>query len=233
MKNGFSLDLQGETFVLLPERAFFWPAQNILGLSDIHIGKAQSMQKMGIPVSDETHVEDLSNIGALVRRWKPKRVLILGDFIHQKDSWTPALMELLQIFFAEFNQVRWSLIIGNHERGSLEFLQRLPLEIFEKDIELGPFVFAHGHEPDEERMTIEGHVHPVVRLSLGPATLRLPCFVLEEKRLLIPSFGLLTGGYEIERKKEDRIFAIAPPEVFEVFEPKAKGNKNATRTLER
>ncbi len=114
------------------------------------------------------------------------------------------------------DHIRWSLVIGNHELGSRPYLASLPFEIFEESLDVGPLTLAHGHRRNESRFVIVGHVHPAISLRTGTTRLRLPCFVLDEKRLLLPSFGSLTGGFELDVTSDQRIFAITPQEVFEV-----------------
>lgn len=211
-----TIDVAGETIILLPERAFFWPSRSLLGFSDVHLGKAHSLQRAGIPISAEAHREDLLTIASLVRKWQPSEIVILGDFIHQKDSWSDSLINQLHAFFREFAFICWTLILGNHERGSERFLKEFPIQIVREYLTLGPLTFTHGHEKRSEGFQIEGHVHPTVRLLSGPVKLRLPCFALEEGRLLLPSFGTLTGGFDITAGKNEKIFAITPKEVFEV-----------------
>ncbi len=206
----------GEEILLLPEKAFFWPAEELLGFSDLHLGKAHSLQRMGIPVPVEAHRSDLQRIGTLIENLHPKDVVILGDFIHQRDSWSDSLIELLQLFFEDYHHVRWTLILGNHERGSRAFLSELPITIVDEKLIRGPLTFSHGHEVNSSEFQIEGHVHPAVRLRSGSIKLRLPCFSIEKNRLLLPSFGELTGGFEIEPNKDRKLYAVTPNEVFEV-----------------
>ena len=64
------LKLKDQDFDLLPERAFYWPQEKILGLSDIHPGKAFTLQQAGIPVpSSDTEV--LVKIAQLISDYQP------------------------------------------------------------------------------------------------------------------------------------------------------------------
>ena len=65
-------------------------------------------------------------------------------------------------------------------------------------MELGPFLLRHQSlEEKDADFQICGHVHPCVKIGDGRDKLRLPCFALKSKLLLLPSFGELTGGYEL------------------------------------
>ncbi len=225
------LKLVGQTLRLLPERAFYWEEQKLLGLSDLHIGKAQSLQKHGIPMPAASHHEDLEKLRSLVEQLSPEQVVILGDFIHAKNSWDAELHQTLRDFFKSLPQARWSLIIGNHERGSQEPLSLLGIEIVKEELRYENLVLAHGHDTKKEYDgslgRIEGHVHPVCVLREGPTRLRLPCFVLENEILTLPAFGVLTGGHEIRPQLKNRIFAIAGKDIFEINERSAHGLKNS------
>lgn len=205
-----------ETLELLPERAFLWRKKNMLVFSDVHLGKAESLQAMGVPVPSSVHQEDLDRMTALIHKHCIQEVLILGDWIHKKNSWTPELIQELDSFFRVHDQIKWTLLLGNHERGSLDYLKIFPLKLVENELEIEPFIFSHGHESSSKGFTIQGHVHPVVVLKEGPIRLRLPCFVLENESLLLPSFGTFTGGHEISRSRSQKIFAVTQKEIFEV-----------------
>jgi DNA ligase-associated metallophosphoesterase len=213
------IQVAGEEVQLLPEKALYWPAEKLLALSDVHLGKPESLQAAGIPIPSGAHEEDLGRLRTLARRTEARRVYILGDLVHDKNSWTPQIQEALAAFFESQPQIAWTLLLGNHERGSRPFLEKLSLELVEGDRELGPFVFSHGHETGPRRdgaYTIQGHIHPVVRLSEGAIRLRLPCFVVDREVMTLPSFGILTGGYEISSARHRRLFAVTPETVFEV-----------------
>ena len=202
------IEVLGETLELLPEKAILWKKRNILVFSDVHLGKAESFQALGVPIPSSVNLADLEKIAGLIENYKIQEVLILGDLIHHKSSWTEELFYTIKDFLEFFKDVKFKLLIGNHEKGSLNYLKELPLGLIEGDYKLSPFTFSHGHQASESGFTIQGHVHPVVILKEGPVRLRLPCFVLEEKSLILPSFGSFTGGFEISRLEGTRIFAV-------------------------
>ncbi|MBC7419185.1 MAG: ligase-associated DNA damage response endonuclease PdeM [Bdellovibrio sp.] len=212
------LELSNEEIHLLPEKAFYWPKEKILGLSDVHIGKAESLQSFGIPIPSGPHLEDLANLEKLIEKTQAKSVFVLGDWIHQKNSWSPNILKDLDTFFNKHKNLNWTLLIGNHERGSIEYLKKYPFKIIEDAYAKPPFLFTHGHlqARAENLFQIQGHIHPVIRIKEGSTRLRLPCFVLDQNSLTLPSFGSLTGGYEVSHQKNRRFFATAEKTVFEV-----------------
>lgn len=211
------IEVCNETLTLSSEKALIWEQQKLLVLSDVHLGKAESFQAAGIPLPSGDHLEEFKRLEKLLQSFLIKQVYILGDLIHQKDSWSATLLKDMGAFFRKHEDTQWHLLIGNHEKGSREFLESLHLQLHEEDVELGPFVFTHGHKQGKNSLfEIRGHLHPRIYLQQGPLKLNLPCFWLEKDRLTLPSFGILTGGYKIGPKRSDRVFAVGENEVFEV-----------------
>lgn len=216
-----TINFGGETITLLPQRAVFWGAESTLIFSDVHLGKAQSLQKVGIPISSSAHEEDLHTIGTLIHRWSPQHIVILGDFIHDVHSWSGDLIVQMRAFFQVHRHLSWTLVLGNHERGSEMPLKNLPIRLVSDHLQVRGINLAHGHAKKVSSVgkiehRIEGHVHPVHAIREGSTRLRLPCFVQTKERLILPSFGTLTGGFEFEPLKQQHIFAVTPAEVFEV-----------------
>lgn len=211
------ISLKDESFILSPERALIWEQPKVLILSDVHLGKAESFQAAGIPLPSGDHHQEFQRLEKLVYAHEIREVYILGDLIHQKDSWSKMLLTDMQAFFRKHEDVHWNLLIGNHERGSLDFLTTLEIDLHTEDLEKGPFIFTHGHKQHRsELFEIRGHIHPRIQLQQGPLRLNLPCFWQEASRLTLPSFGSLTGGYKIKPGKKDRVWGVTDQEVFEI-----------------
>ena len=66
------------------------------------------------------------------------------------------------------------------------------------------------HHPHDEGPCMYGHIHPTVMVKSVLDALRLPVFVLECKRLLLPAFGTFTGGSNISRQPGRHLFAALP-----------------------
>ena len=185
---------RSEELVFLPQRALWRPAGGELLVADLHLGKAEAFQAAGVPLPSDADCGTLNPLLDLCHRWHPSRLIILGDLIHARSGLTERLREVLAALptLAD-TQMVW--IGGNHDRFSwLEGLPQQPAQ------SLGDLWLSHEPErpPNEGKLNVCGHLHPVARISGGADSLRLPCFAFDPDghRLVIPAFGQLTGGHE-------------------------------------
>ncbi len=205
------IQLASEDIELLPEKAFWWPAEHLLGLSDVHLGKAESYRAAGVPLPSGAHRDDLQKISHLIHQYQIRKVVVLGDWIHNKHSLSRLVLEDFHAFFAVHGQIHWTLLLGNHEYGAHEMMRGLPFHLVEEEIQIGPFLMTHGHKNSRSSLfQIQGHTHPLVQIYEGPLRLKLPCFILEKNSLTIPAFGSLTGGYVTRPQAGRRLFAVTP-----------------------
>ena len=177
---------------LLPERAIWDPAQRLLLLADLHLGKAECFQAQGIPLPSDGDRANLERLVMLSRRHRPLEVLVLGDLIHGPQGLGPELRQQIDQLPQRLG-CQLTLVEGNHDRGSR--LATLPAAAAQAR---GPLWLSHGPEtPPPQLLNICGHLHPVAQLGGGADRLRLPCFALDRERrqLLLPAFGDLTGGH--------------------------------------
>ena len=71
------------------------------------------------------------------------------------------------------------------------------------------------HEPDlaggnTRRFVVGGHWHPTITLGRGADRSRWSCFVVGPRRMVVPAFGLFTGGFPFPCEDEDAVFAVPP-----------------------
>lgn len=207
------VELAGESLVLLPERAMFWPRRRVLFVADLHWGKREAFVVEGIPLPDGVLRDDLGRLEALIDRHRVERVVVLGDLIHNRAGITDAVVEQVAEFRARGPEM-W-LIRGNHDR----HLPRLPqcwrIDEHEDRLE-PPFVYTHVPRVDPGGYVVAGHVHPALRLRTRGDGLRVPCFHLGPTHAVLPAFSAFTGGAVVTRAPGDRAFAIAGDRVIEV-----------------
>ncbi len=216
------LKLQGENFELLPERAFLWRKKSLLVFSDIHLGRAESLQSMSVLPRTSVHQADLDRMTDIIQKYCIHEVLVLGNWIHKQDYWTRELILNIQKFFELHKNINWTIVTSSQDSSTLDYLKPFPIRIFENRFQVGSITFTLPHEEvsdgqeDSEKFIIQGSLHPMIVIKEGPVELRLPCFVLNSKSLTLPSFGLFDDGREIQSEQNQKIYAVTQKEIFEV-----------------
>ncbi|MBE9062044.1 ligase-associated DNA damage response endonuclease PdeM [cf. Phormidesmis sp. LEGE 11477] len=184
---------------LLDDKALYLPDKQALLVSDVHLGKAEAFQSMGIPIASRMNEENLDRLRSLCDQTNPKYLFVLGDLFHSKHSLVTDVLADWDTFLRQL-KADVTLIVGNHDRNLVSALPPLPMDCQLEAVRLGPFLLSHEPAVNHAaELNICGHIHPVVKLRSPTDSLRLPCFFLEhdQKRLTLPSFGEFTGGYEV------------------------------------
>ncbi|MEM6597458.1 MAG: ligase-associated DNA damage response endonuclease PdeM [Cyanobacteria bacterium P01_D01_bin.36] len=194
------IELFGHRLQLLDDKALYVPNAKALLVSDVHLGKAETFQSFGIPISNEMNEANLARLRSLCQQTQPSELFILGDLFHSRQSLVPEVLIAWDSFLKEI-AIKVTLIVGNHDRRLISALPPLPMKAQAEAVTLDSFLLSH--EPEirhSAALNICGHIHPVVGLRSRTDSLRLPCFFVEHhaKRLTLPSFGEFTGGYEVE-----------------------------------
>ena len=185
---------------LLEDKALYLPEEQALLVSDVHLGKAETFQSLGIPIASGINDENLDRLRSLIQQTQPKKLFILGDLFHSKKSLVPEVLVEWDKFLKE-TDATVSLIVGNHDRRLVSALPPMAMTCEVDAIEVGTFLLSHEPEIQHSaKLNICGHIHPVVKLRSRTDSLRLPCFFVErdQRRLTLPSFGEFTGGYAVE-----------------------------------
>ena len=208
------LTWRDESWRLLPERALYRPRTRALILSDVHLGKAHDFQAAGVPVPTSVHDADFARLAKLIYVHRPAKVLVLGDLVHSHRQPYPDQAARFGGLRVAFRDVKWTLVLGNHDVRARAHLETWGFDEIVDELEDEDLWFTH--DDLGERPGVSGHVHPVVKLSTGFDRLRLPCFVVGGKKLLLPSFGEFTGGYEVRPARGERIYAVAGRDVVAV-----------------
>lgn len=209
------ITLLGQRLWLLPERVIYWEEQRAFLLADLHLGKAGHFRRHGIPISGETQQQDLDRLCDLLDRLNPAAVYFLGDLFHSEYNreWE-AFAQRIDSYQTDFYLVK-----GNHDLLSTKHYDAAGLQLIPETLELGPFTLRH--EPTETSLpgsfSFAGHLHPGIRLAGGGRqSLRLPCFWLGSRQLILPAFGSFTGLYIVQPAPADQVFVIADQRVIPI-----------------
>lgn len=210
-----SVALAEETVLLLPRKALYWPRQRLLAVADIHFGKAAAFRALGVPVPRGTTAENLAALDLLLAANDVAHLVFLGDFLHARAARAEATMAALAQWRARHPALRLTLVRGNHDLHAGDPPPALAIAVEDEPYTLGPFSFCHHPETDAPGYVLAGHVHPVFHLAAGGDTLRLPCFLANQRRAILPSFGAFTGGHALRPAAGERLFLVAGDMVLE------------------
>ena len=213
-------EIRGETLLLHPERAVSWPSRRLLVAADTHFGKGSVFARNGIAVPGGTDTLDLQRISSLLRTTGSERLLIVGDFVHGHLAPGSAATAELDAWIDALRPVELWLVTGNHDRSAVRGWQ--PRAAWRgNELHEGAFLFTHdaapSTHPGEQPFRIGGHIHPVVALGArAKRRLRVPVFWERSDALVLPAFGLFTGGYRISRSDGGRAFVADAEQVMEI-----------------
>jgi DNA ligase-associated metallophosphoesterase len=211
-----TVNVGGALLTLLPERALFWRRRHMLIVADIHFGKAAAFRAKGVPVPHGTTYQNLDILDKLIAAHGVRHIVFLGDFLHAKEAHAPATLAALFRWRARHLDIKMTLIRGNHDLHAGDPPSGLAIGIVDEPWQVGGLVLCHHPQASEAGYVLAGHIHPVLRLSVGRESLRLPCFMFGRHSAVLPAFGAFTGGYAIEPLAGDRLFVAADDAVFAV-----------------
>jgi DNA ligase-associated metallophosphoesterase len=204
--NGQQVQVAGETVLLLAQKALYWPREKMLVIADIHFGKAASFRALGVPVPRGTTSQNLDALDALVARHGAGHLLFLGDFLHARAAHAPATLAAMLAWRRRQPQLALTLVRGNHDLHAGDPAAALGIRLVDEPFTVGPFSFCHHPDLATPGYALAGHVHPVFLLATRFDALRLPCFVVGPRRMILPSFGAFTGGFAITPDAGDAVY---------------------------
>ena len=188
---------------LLPERAVWQQQTRTLWIADLHLGKAASFRALGQPAPPGTTQENLRRLGALIETHAARRLVVLGDFLHARAGRTPALFGQLADWRAAQGELECLVVRGNHDTHAGDAPEDCRFHAVDEPFTLAGVEGWHDagrYVPaPADPMVLSGHLHPVARLTgRGRDRLRLPCFCLRRREVVLPAFGEFTGGHPVD-----------------------------------
>ena len=200
----------GQALTLLPEKAAFLASSRTLLIADAHIGKAVTFRALGVPVPHGTTGETLDALSALVAKWRARRIVFLGDFLHSAHAHAPATIGALARWRRTQAALDLVLVRGNHDDRAGDPPAHLGMRVVDEPFECEGLALCHHPKRRRGAYVLAGHIHPCV--SLGGRSfdnLRLPCFWFGDDVGVLPAFGAFTGMHPIRAAACDRVFPVA------------------------
>jgi DNA ligase-associated metallophosphoesterase len=186
---GLPLAFAGATLVARADGALWWPAEGLLVVADLHLGKAERLARRGgalLPPWAEA--ETLEALGAALDQTGAARVVVLGDGFDDATA-AGALAPGVRAVLDGLARGRdWLWVEGNHDSGLDPGALGLPGRAV-GEVAVGGIALRHqaGAGPD-----ISAHWHPAVRV----AGRRRAAFLVGADHLVLPAFGRFTGGLD-------------------------------------
>jgi DNA ligase-associated metallophosphoesterase len=176
----------------LPEGGLYHPGSRSLLLADLHLEKASSYAMRGQMLPPYDSIETLRRVATLVGRTEAVALYCLGDSFHDRGGAARLPDEALGLLGLLSAKVKWTWIVGNHDRAMPDPLSGYVVA----EADLDGLILRHEADPEERRPEISGHYHPKFNMTLRGRRVSRPCFVAGRSKLILPSFGVLTGGMD-------------------------------------
>lgn len=207
MRGALPVDAGGHEWWLLPQKAAYWPARRTLLVADLHVGKAVSFRRLGVPVPRGTTTESLGRLAALVAATGAARIVFLGDFLHGREAHAAATLDALARWRDAHAALELVLVRGNHDDRAGDPPAALRVEVVDEPLADGGLWLCHHPRPRPGGLVVAGHLHPCIGLP-GRAhdRLRLPCFWFGAGVAVLPAFGAFTGMHPVAPVPGDRVF---------------------------
>jgi uncharacterized protein len=182
--------LCGKSFIADPTGALYWPAENALVVSDLHLEKGSHLTEDGVRLPSYDTRSSFEKIEEAIDRYNPLRVVALGDNFCGGVRLSIGDLDWLGDLMAERE---WIWVTG--ESG-----QPVPEPVggaVRPHFSLGGVRFRYeptrapvGHE-------IAGRLHPVAKISEYGHIVRARCYVSNGLRLILPSLGAYSSGLNV------------------------------------
>lgn len=184
------LILADQTLHLLSSGAALWPAEGVLVVADLHLGKAERRARRWgtlLPPYDTT--ETLARLDAVIGATRPATVVCLGDSFDDSTA-ADGLDEDVRLWLARMMAGRqWVWVAGNHDPAPVTVGGTSLAEYRASGL-----AFRHIARADASPGEVSGHYHPKLRLPVAGAGRARPAFLADRRRLILPAFGAYTGG---------------------------------------
>lgn len=204
----------GERLRLLPEKAVFLEEHRVLLVADLHLGKAASFRRWGVPVPPGTTDEMLQRLDRLVSALQPRRIVFLGDFLHSARAQGSGALQSLGQWRDRRPGLGLTLVRGNHDLRAGDPPDDLRIERVDEPLRLGGLALCHHPMVVPGAYVLGGHLHPCIRVGRGLDSARLPCFWFGASTGVLPAFGGFTGMHPVQPEEGDRLYLVAEDRVL-------------------
>ena len=185
-----------------PFGALFLPDTRTLVVSDLHLEKGAAFARRGSLLPPYDTLSTLTILDAVIARYDPRVVVSLGDNFHDRVG-AALLPDLFRERIVDMARGRdWIWINGNHDPDGAADLPGISAD------ELHFAGLAFRHEPSAIAVAgeVAGHLHPAATVRRRDKSVRRACFATDGARMVMPAFGVMTGGLDLSHRALAALF---------------------------
>jgi putative SbcD/Mre11-related phosphoesterase len=184
-------------------RAVWLERESVLAVADLHLGYVWAHRAEGNLMPISAPDDGLSRLGEVIRDYRPREVIVLGDIVHRAVSLEPIREELRQLcrLCSEQPETRLQLLAGNHDRALAALLRDCDIALpLTPQVRIGPHLFLHGDRASTDGPAGEGgfifmgHEHPALSLGDGLTRVKCACFLVSNELIVLPAFSSWAAG---------------------------------------
>src|SRR5262249_28121212 len=140
--------------------------------------------------------EALAPLLPMLARYDLRRLVVAGDLFEERWNGDLAADFLRRLTAAGIEFV--GVVPGNHDRGIGE--ESNSLWLYPGGMELGRWRVVHGDGRLPRGLLVHGHFHPWLRWG----RVSTPCYLVGERRLVLPAFSRDARGVDVTTQPEWR-----------------------------
>jgi metallophosphoesterase superfamily enzyme len=137
----------------------------------------------------------------------------LGDNFHDDDGEARLAEPAAALLIDLARNTEWLWITGNHDRAVAGIWGGKTHD----EICLSGITFRHEAQRGDPNPEISGHFHPKFRQVLRGRMVARRCFVKSARKIIMPAFGALTGGLDVQDSAIMRACDLAEGEMVEAL----------------
>lgn len=187
--NNHEFNMCNTALTALPSGALWWAALKILTVSDLHLGKSDRAARRAGSMLPPYEVHDtLTRLESDISQTGPATIICLGDSFDDLSA-VDSLTDDENLWLSRLQAGRgWIWIEGNHDPGPLAVGGSHLTEY-----RTSGMTFRHIANPDAAN-EISGHYHPKATVHVRGRAITRPCFLIDDRRIILPAYGTYTGG---------------------------------------
>jgi metallophosphoesterase superfamily enzyme len=134
----------GVSLALLAQRAVWLADSATLLVADVHLGKAATFRRLGVPVPETTTGATLAQLGELVDQLRAQRLFVLGDLLHGPAAQAPAIVDALAAWRDARPALAVTLVRGNHDARAGDPPAACGIALADEPLALGALRLRHA-----------------------------------------------------------------------------------------